>query len=96
MMGKNENTNCGKHNHCEGICKGCCANARINTCTNNDADKCENTLPCYHTLLPRYLQDALKRAAQPHGKSAFERQCEIDRVALSAKTEYPKGFKHDN
>lgn len=49
----------------------------------------------YHTLLPRYLQDSLKRAASSNTLNEFERQCEIDRVARSAKTEYPKGFRND-
>lgn len=55
-----------------------------------------NTWPDYHGLLPRYLQDALKRAAHSYPDQPFSRLCEIEHVMQMARSEFPKGFKHED
>lgn len=49
----------------------------------------------YHTLLPRFLQDALRRAAQQHEAGSFARRCAVEHAVAKAKFEYPLGFRHD-
>lgn len=53
-------------------------------------------LPDYHHLLPRYLQDVLKRAARSYPDHSFSRLCEIERVMQVVKSEFPQGFKHED
>lgn len=49
----------------------------------------------YHTLLPRYLQDALRRAAQQHEAGSFLRLCAIEHAIAQVKLEYSLGFRND-
>lgn len=54
------------------------------------------TLTGYHNLLPRYLQDALKRAACSYPDHPFSRLCEIEHVMQRVRSEFPKGFKNED
>lgn len=55
----------------------------------------EKTEVTYHTLLPRYLQDALRRAAGSYGAGTLKRQIMVNHAAAAAAREFPQRFVHE-
>jgi len=62
----------------------------------NGCPACEKRAkrPVYHSLLPEYVQDMLKRAAKMHPDNERKRRIYIDDAIESSKRECPEAFKH--